>query len=727
MEKKYYKYLDIIKIVACIFILLYHLGILKGGYLAVCSFFTISGYLSYISAYKYEKFSLKKYYLNRLIKIYIPLLLVVFITIAIISFTNTIWLNLNPEATSILLGYNNFWQISANLDYFAHQISSPFMHLWFLSIILQFELLFPFVYMILKKIENKLSKEAPILIVSTLSIVSITYFYLFYLNNEFMITYYSTLTRSFSLWLGVLLGFIHTHYGTFVPNKFLQKTSFYFYVIILCILFCIIDANGILYQPCMVLTTFITLLLISYGVILNGKESNLIKYISSITYEIYLIQYPVIFIFQSVNINQFIKIPLMFIIIIAISVLMHSLLGHNIKRKVIKILLLDIVVTLVLYGVIKYINSYNYTKEINNLKSEISQNEKLMKEHLKEYENELKKEQNDYQEALKEVNIDNLEAYIKNLHIVGVGDSVMLGAVLNLYKEFKNGYFDAKISRTAWVVGGVLDNLKKNNLLGNPIILNLGANGDCSSECKQNIMKICEDREVFWINVTNDSEVHINKNLDKEAEKYKNLHIIDWETISKGHKEYFYSDGIHLTDKGKKAYVQAIYDNLYEFYFKLYKEKRENIINEHNEKLKKKISFYGNELLINAYSYISPNFKGSSFITKKEYSYDLLKDDIEKSKKEQTLSSNIVLLFDKSMNLNKSELDEIIKLCNDSKIYILSLDIKVSKYISTLKNDNIVLIDFEKEIGKNYLMFDKVHLTNDGNKVLSEILIKYLK
>ena len=79
-SKKYYKDINIIRVIACIAVILYHLNILKGGYLAVCTFFVLSGYLSVISAFRKDKFSLKDYYKNRLKKIYIPLLVVVFIT-----------------------------------------------------------------------------------------------------------------------------------------------------------------------------------------------------------------------------------------------------------------------------------------------------------------------------------------------------------------------------------------------------------------------------------------------------------------------------------------------------------------------------------------------------------------------------------------------------------------------------------------------------------------------
>ena len=65
-KKKYVIGIDYIRLIACIGVLLYHLTVLKGGFLAVCVFFVLSGYLSCVSALKKNKFSLKEYYLNKL-------------------------------------------------------------------------------------------------------------------------------------------------------------------------------------------------------------------------------------------------------------------------------------------------------------------------------------------------------------------------------------------------------------------------------------------------------------------------------------------------------------------------------------------------------------------------------------------------------------------------------------------------------------------------------------
>lgn len=222
-SRLYYKDIDFIRVLACIAVLLYHLNILKGGYLAVCVFFVLSGYLSCTSMFKKEKISLVSYYTNRLKKIYIPLIVVVFITIMIVSFFSNInWFNLKPETTSVLFGYNNYWQLNANMDYFARHINSPFVHLWYISILLQFDLVFPFIYYLLKKIGDKVNRIIPCIVLFMISVIFSVYFYKASLTGNVMLTYYSTETRIFSLLFGVTLGFIKHYYGILIPS-FLQK------------------------------------------------------------------------------------------------------------------------------------------------------------------------------------------------------------------------------------------------------------------------------------------------------------------------------------------------------------------------------------------------------------------------------------------------------------------------------------------------------------------------
>ena len=57
--KKYYQKLDFLRVGACLAILLYHLNFLKGGYLAVCIFLVLSGYLACISQNSKKNFPSK--------------------------------------------------------------------------------------------------------------------------------------------------------------------------------------------------------------------------------------------------------------------------------------------------------------------------------------------------------------------------------------------------------------------------------------------------------------------------------------------------------------------------------------------------------------------------------------------------------------------------------------------------------------------------------------------
>lgn len=737
-SKKYYKDINVIRLLACIAILLYHLNILKGGYLAVCTFFVLSGYLSCISAFKTEKFSFLSYYSNRLLKIYVPLLLVVFITISVISlFPNIIWFNLKPETTSVLLGYNNFWQLKANLDYFARHINSPFMHLWYISILLQFDLIFPFIYIILRKIGDKIKKIIPCVITLILALIFSLYFYKMSLTHNMMNVYYNTFTRVFSLLFGLSLGFFKFYYSSLIPkkwkNNYINKIIFYLYILVLICLFIFIDASSKYFSISMLAVTLITVRLIDYGTIIIKDDlsvfDKLIKSLSDISYEIYLIQYPVIFLFQYINIKYYLKIFSIIILTIILSYILHFCINGRKNNKIyeiIKYAMCIVVLSISLYGIYQYIVAKDYTLEMQQLENQLIQNQKLIEQKQAEYESQIKQEENAWLSTLSELENGEkeIDKIVSNLSIVGIGDSVMLGAVENLYEEFPNGYFDAKVSRTAWEANAILQNLKNKGILGEPIIFNLGANGDCSFECKMEIIEKCEGRQIFWINVTNDNDVKINDKLLSLADKYNNLEIIDWNSISSGHPEYFVADGIHLTKVGKEVYTKTIYDNIYQFYLNEYNKQKENVIKQHEEELKTKVSFLGNDILLNAFDYIQDYFPDAEFVINNNFNYELLKETIKKAINDNSLNYKIVLALDNNIKLSKLEYQELIELCQNHEIYILATNEQALYNLSTLNYGNVIIINFYKSIQfyKNYLMADGIHLTDDGNKGLSEIL-----
>lgn len=736
-RQKYYKNLDLLRLLSCIAILLYHLNILKGGYLAVCTFFVLTSYLSCLSEFKKDKFSIKDYYLKRIVKLYIPLIIVVFSSLAVISlFPNISWFNLKPETTSVLLGYNNFWQLNANLDYFARHINSPFIHLWYIAILLQFDLVFPLIFVPLRKLGDKVSKSIPCIITALATIISTIYFYKMSLTQNMMVTYYDTFTRLFSLLFGLTLAFFHNYYKSLLPNKFKESPYkniiFTFYLILLSILFVLIDSKSPYFALSMVITTILTCRIIDYATTTSTNSLNLVekvvKSLSDISYEIYLTQYPIIFLFQYIKLQPLYKLATIILVTIITSYIIHFALKKTKRFKVFKYLLLTSVLIVSIYGAYQYYLAKDHTLEMKKLKEQLAQNEQMIKESKEKYATQLKQEQEDWTKQLE--NLEECESklneVVSNLPIVGVGDSVMLGAISNLQSQFPNGYFDAKVSRTAWKVAPILKDLTEKNMLGNPIVLNLGANGDCSKSCKAEIMQIADKRQVFWLNTTNNETA--NNNLYNISKEYSNLHLIDWSSISSGHSEYFYADGIHLTPTGRVAYTKAIYDAIYQEYLNEYNEKKKAIISEHEEQEKNKISFYGNTLLLNSFEYIEKDFTTAAFIINKDYTYKSLKSEIEQALKNNAITNKIVLAFDNTTNIKTTEYEELLKLCKDKELYIVATNTTVTN-LSKKNYSNLVVLDFTKELKKHpeYFMADGKHLSDKGNKALSKLLKENIK
>lgn len=739
-EKKHFLFIDIIRVLSCLAVLLYHIGILKGGYLAVCVFFVLSGYLSVRKAFSSDKFSLKGYYKDRFIKIYLPLLIIVFLSIFAVSFFPSInWFNLKPETTSVILGYNNFWQLNANMDYFARHINSPFIHLWYISILIQFEIVFPYIFLLFKRIGDKTKKHISCLLTLILSILGAILFYQSSISQDLMYTYYGTLERIFSLMFGVTIGFIHSYYRPLIfkrikEKELLKRIIFLLYSLLLAFLIFTVDAQSKYFALSMIASTLISVRLIDYAVSIKNENGGLVFKLASASYWVYLVQYPIIFLLQYTNIRGFYYPFIVIILSLLLGCLFNFITNYKNKNgllKVVSFLILMVLTRLCFSGVYQYITMEDHSKEMRVLEKELAENEKLVEARKEEYARELEKENDDWSMTLAsfEKDASEIDEIVSNLHVVGIGDSVMLGAIDHLNEKFSNGYFDAKISRTAWVVGDIIDELKAQNMFGNPVVLNLGANGDCSESCKAKIIEKCGDRDIFWVNVTNDEDVHVNSKLDALAKEHSNIHIVDWNAISNGHPEYFIVDGIHLTESGRIAYTDAIYDTIHKTYVEELTNKKNIALKEHDDKLKNKVSFFGNDILLNAFDEIENNFSNANFNTNKKYNFDLLKKDIQESIKSDNLNHKVAFVFDSSIKFNRDELGQLFELCKGHELYFLT----TNKCMSTLIDNNfkkeVNTIDFYRESkdDEEYFVADKIHLSKKGNKLLSDLLLSNIK
>lgn len=608
-EKKiYYRRLDVVRNISCFMVLLYHLNILRGGFLAVCTFFALSGYLTCMSALKKQSFSIKSYYLSRLKTLYLPLLIVVFTTIITYRLLpNITWLNLKKETTSVIFGYNNYWQLQTNMDYFTKNVNSPFVHLWYISILMQFELIFPFIFVVLKKLKDKGKESFNFIILFLLTIFTTILFFYMSSTKSIMEVYYNSLARAFSILFGMILALIHFEY----KNKFTKfgkinnNIIFIVYLIIFILLSIFVSAESKLFAVFMFITTIISIRLIKYSTI-NIKESykfeKLNKYLAKISYEIYLVQYPIIFFMQNLPINMFLKTLLIVFLTFIISCIIHFIINFKDKIKSLQGIKILIIILIITVGTLFLIKEQDHMNEMKELEELLNENSEVTEQKNNAYintmetekpeetginkESETGEKENNKEDILnnqsqtngknnvKKIqnpdtqNQEELANKVSGIQVVGIGDSVLLGASKELYKKFPNGYFDGKVSRTLSAGETVLKELKSKGKLGNIIILALANNGDYSTKKNKELMEIVEKREVFWINAVGADDPTFNDKFKKFAENYPNIHIVEWDRVSKGHKEYFYADGIHTKDEGIKKYAETIYEAIYNYYSK---------------------------------------------------------------------------------------------------------------------------------------------------------------
>lgn len=206
--------LDFFRTLAIIAVTLFHISpeIFSGTFFGVTMFFILSGYLVAYTSEKARlsgKFSVMNYFWKRVKRIYPALLIVIFSTIGIYNFLAPKVIEaIRPEIISVLLGYNNWWQIEQNADYFARVNNlSPFTHLWFLGVELQYYLVFPIIFFIYAKISDFGQKNFALVPIAILSLIAAAIMPLMY-HSEVDITrlYYGTDTRIFALLFGTFFG-----------------------------------------------------------------------------------------------------------------------------------------------------------------------------------------------------------------------------------------------------------------------------------------------------------------------------------------------------------------------------------------------------------------------------------------------------------------------------------------------------------------------------------------
>ena len=70
------------------------------------------------------------------------------------------------------------------------------------------------------------------------------------------------------------------------------------------------------------------------------------------------------------------------------------------------------------------------------------------------------------------------------------------------------------------------------------------------------------DKHVFFVNTRSPQSwmAETNAALDRAAERYGNVQVIDWYSLSSSHGTWFDGDGTHLSSEGAQAYIDMVHD-----------------------------------------------------------------------------------------------------------------------------------------------------------------------
>lgn len=229
-------------------IFFYHLcpSFVPGGFLGVPLFFVLSGYFMFLTSersWNNHTFHIGRYYQKRFLKIYPSLITMVLLVCCYMTLSNDQqMIGIRSEISGIFLGYNNWWQIAQHASYFSRlSNTSCFTHLWFLSMEIQFYLLWPFLFLLYKKIECNHVLSAYLHVPSkflyhsgqeckntasagttklyygflVLAIVSLVrMLYLYVPGKDPSRVYYGTDTMSFCILIGIFVAAYQTHHTT---------------------------------------------------------------------------------------------------------------------------------------------------------------------------------------------------------------------------------------------------------------------------------------------------------------------------------------------------------------------------------------------------------------------------------------------------------------------------------------------------------------------------------
>ena len=145
---------------------------------------------------------------------------------------------------------------------------------------------------------------------------------------------------------------------------------------------------------------------------------------------------------------------------------------------------------------------------------------------------------------------------------VMIGDSVPGDAEAEFAQCCPDGLLDAYVGRSPNQMLSVLEGYIDQGVVGHIVILQAFSNTVPTNEVIDEMVALCgPDREIFVVTpqIPESEVTQMYENVTAAAERYDNVHLIDWRVMSADHiSEWLYDDQTHLRPVAYGIYIDVM-------------------------------------------------------------------------------------------------------------------------------------------------------------------------
>lgn len=572
---QYIPAIDGLRAVAVAAVILYHLGFswIPGGFLGVDLFFVISGYvitrLLLDSIERSGGLDLRGFYKARARRLLPPMIFMIVVT----AFYITIWAqdSVKRFVTDIpfaLTGTINWWLVAKEQDYFEAIGRPPLLqHTWSLAVESQFYLVWPVILLlVLKRFGKKVIPFAALLI--ALISASLLFYVSLQLDASSDVShiYFGTDTHSVGLFLGSALAvsWIPQNFKSEVSARaqnFIDLIGVFGLTGILATFLLIDESSPTAYKIAFPLAAIFGVAIITSIVHPASRfapilQNRVLLWIGERSYAIYLWHWVIFQISRprvDIDGQDWALVAVRILIVLALADISLKLVELPIRsgaveywfkgmkyrtasvRKRQKILVVSSISVVILS-----LSALSTTAIVSSNRTAQAFEESLTSAPV--------------------VTETETAAINPSEAIWLTGDSVILGIRSAIAEIRPIIIVNARVGRQA---PELLEEMQRDvaKAAGSTVVMDLGNNDLLDPETVREIFALAkESPRIVVVNtaVPRPYRDENNRIIQEVAAEFSNVRVVDWNSISKDHPEYFAPDGVHLVPTGVTAYVMAI-------------------------------------------------------------------------------------------------------------------------------------------------------------------------